>query len=467
MARANHSKKNYLKLFDYIDKQTAYDEEDVKRHFARQAFVRQLHVTKNYLNAMILKSLRSFHARQSVSQHLKRLLQNVEILFKRELFNQCERSINQGLQLARRYERLPDLAELLGWKRRLILETEGQSQGAEKLNELLEEEKSALEKNLRIHDYWNITINLFDFLKTPEERERIYPEPVLLEDISMATTVQARLLYHHINYAKKTIAGHLEAGEAEIRSMIAYLESQPAFVSEDPTSYVTAVTNLIGFYLRTKKIAPIPELLERIKKVPATYGLKEANPLTIKVRFRTYNIELEYCRDTKQFDRATALGEEISEFFEKYVEKVPLDYRLLIFYQLSYVFFMKKDYQKALMWLNRIFRSNYGLVREDIQSYAQLLNLILHFELGNTIILKYAVASCRRFLRKKRDLCDFEKVLLRFFSKITMATKDKYHELFIRLSKELFAQTSEHEMHDACDYLDFKEWIATKLDTSC
>ena len=39
---------------------------------------------------------------------------------------------------------------------------------------------------------------------------------------------------------------------------------------------------------------------------------------------------------------------------------------------------MIKDHSTALKWLNQILSGNYGLTREDIQSFARFLNLMIH-----------------------------------------------------------------------------------------
>ena len=51
----------YMRLYDEIEKQTengVYDEEKIKKTFAGEKFVKQLHVTKNYLFNAILRSLK-------------------------------------------------------------------------------------------------------------------------------------------------------------------------------------------------------------------------------------------------------------------------------------------------------------------------------------------------------------------------------------------------------------------------
>jgi hypothetical protein len=80
---------NYVKLFDAIDKQDIYDESAIKDVFKDSKFVRQLHVTKNQLIKLILKSLRNYHSSISVESELNLILRNIELLFRKELFGIC------------------------------------------------------------------------------------------------------------------------------------------------------------------------------------------------------------------------------------------------------------------------------------------------------------------------------------------------------------------------------------------
>ena len=127
---------------------------------------------------------------------------------------------------------------------------------------------------------------------------------------------------------------------------------------------------------------------------------------------------------------------------------------------------MKKRYTNALKWTNEIVNTSFGALREDIQSYTRFLNLMIHFELKNNFVLKYSVESCRRFLKKKRKLYDFERVLLNFFSKVSISLPEKYETLFIKLKEELFRNTEESLRESALDYLDFESWINEKISSN-
>jgi hypothetical protein len=52
--------KNYLRIFDAIDKQKVYDEEALKKQFAKETFIKHLPSEKNHLYKLILKALRAY-----------------------------------------------------------------------------------------------------------------------------------------------------------------------------------------------------------------------------------------------------------------------------------------------------------------------------------------------------------------------------------------------------------------------
>jgi len=463
-ASTGNGNKNYLLLFDYLDRQEVYNEKALKEHFKDKTFSRQLHVTKIYLNNLILKSLRNYHAKISKGAELKDLLRDIEILFKKELFAQCHYVIEKAIKTARKYDRLPELLELYFWKRKLQLAKRDHFENRQLLNQLLHEEKETLEKLFNLNGFWDLTLNMFDNINQDNLTDHKFLEnPLLRNDGEAANSFPAKTLYFHVLYAYHTVTRNAVEAERKLTELIEFLEAHPEKISDDPASYVTALNNKIGHYLFNKKLDRIPELLEKVKSIPEKYGLSEQNPFTIKLQVRRYNLELELYRDTRDYEKGVQLAQEVGAFVEKYNTRVPLDYQLLFYYQFAYFHFMLNDYQNALNWLNEILRTNYGTLREDIQSYAQLLNLVIHFELGNTMILKYAVESCRRFLKKKRNLQPFENALLKFFAKISMSSPGEHKKLMRKLHSDLFIGMEEAAIQNVLDYFDFRGWLDRKV----
>ena len=78
--------KNYIRLFDAIEKQKQYDDEAIKEMFKGETFIKHLPSEKNHLNKLILKSLRAYHADNSVSAQLAEEIKNIEILYEKALY---------------------------------------------------------------------------------------------------------------------------------------------------------------------------------------------------------------------------------------------------------------------------------------------------------------------------------------------------------------------------------------------
>src|SRR5687767_10992763 len=72
--------KNYVKLFNAIDKQDTYDEQKLRKELADESFVKHLRNEKHHLYEMILKSLRTQYQAGAPSIQIRNLLQDAEML---------------------------------------------------------------------------------------------------------------------------------------------------------------------------------------------------------------------------------------------------------------------------------------------------------------------------------------------------------------------------------------------------
>ncbi len=450
---------NYLLLFDEIDKQVSYDERAIKKKFSGQTFIKQLHVTKNYLNQLILKSLRNYNSKMSKEAELKDIQRNIEILLKKELFGQCLQIVEKGLSVAGQYEKWPDMLNLLKIKRTILRNQRGTYGALQELNKITKLEQSVLQKLSHLSSYWDLTINIFSTFgeqQTPETNR-------LLNSTDFADSFQSKLLYHYIWQAIHFTRNDLKQARLVMEKAIFDWEEDEHQIYENPGAYLTALNNLVGIALQAKQYEYAEQMLYKIRRVPIRYDLKKNNPIAVKAMLQSYNVELEMYRDTQQADRGIEVIPKVRTYLDDKALVIPKSYELLLYYQFSNLHYLNEDYSEALKYLNIILAGKYDKTRQDIQSYAHLSFLIIHFELSNMILLRYAVESCRRFLKKKGSLQNFEKVLLSAFSKLSTIPKLDYKEQFKKLKKELFTGLSEKEKNNILDYLNFEVWIEKNL----
>ena len=215
-ASSNNENNNYSLLFEAIDKQDIYDESAIKEKFQNKTFINQLHVTKNYLNQLILKSLRNFHSTISKDAEIKDLLRDIEILLKKDLFQQCEQVIDKALKIASLYEKWPDVLNLLDIKRRLLLNIKGSNQALDDLKKINEEELEALLKIEHISMYWDVSANLFSNLT---EIKALLENPYVADE-AHADSLQAKTLYHYIWQTIHVVQGNPKKARETLEKII-------------------------------------------------------------------------------------------------------------------------------------------------------------------------------------------------------------------------------------------------------
>lgn len=454
---------NYLKLFEFLKKQEIYDEQKLRNKFKGERFLKQLHVTKNYLYQLLLKSLRNFHSTISADAEIKSLLRNVEILFSKELYDTSFSELKKAEKLANKFENLNALLEILHWKKKFVLNKSGTETLL--LKNIVHEEKDVLENIFLQNENWELTSSVFQIFKTDKKRL----EDFLQKKPPKDAPLQRQISFYNLKYIFDVINQEASKGLESLDYIIDLFEKHPARIKDDPSSYARVMNNKVSFFIFQKQYIPVLPLLKKIRSIPTTYQLKNANQFSIKLRLRTYNIELEMYRDLKEFQKGIEVIETIEKDLLENDKIVPPDYQVMLRYQFAYIYFMQKDYSNSLKWVNEIIQTPYKNYRKDLQSYSRILNLMIHFELGNIIVLKYAVENCRRFLRKPTEfrgtqhVLPFAKVLLHFFAKICNAPHATYQEHFQRLEKDLLESEPRILDENILDYLDIKSWLVEKL----
>lgn len=457
-------KNNYINLFKVIDSQENYDSNEIKELFKNSKFIKQLHVTKNYLTKQILKSIRNDNPVKSINTKLNNLLSEIEILFNRELFDQCLFITQKSEAIAKEYEKHNYINIILDWKQKLYLQKRNVINDKILFDEIFTEKYKSLDSAKTENEYWNLTISQFEYFGKPlEEKEDFFQNP-LLNNIKNANTLRSKINFHHIHYSNLVTINKPNEAVEHLNTIVNEIEAHPNRITENPSPYITTLNNKVSLLLNIRNYDQIPSLLNKIRAIPENFNIEDKEKISTKLNVRTYNVELEMYRDIKMYDRALELIPVVESYLSKNQKSITNDYTVLFYYQFAYIYFMVEDYSKALYWTNRLFENDLANIRADIYTYARFLNLMIHFELKNNIVLKYAVDATRKNFRKRRNLLNFEKVLLKFFSKISMANKSEYDILFNELKTNLFAKTEKHKRNDILDYIDFESWIDKKLD---
>ena len=126
---------------------------------------------------------------------------------------------------------------------------------------------------------------------------------------------------------------------------------------------------------------------------------------------------------------------------------------------------MQKQYQKSLKWINELINNNYGNVRMDLQCMSRIMNIVIHYELGNHDFISSLVRSTKRFLTKVERKFKVETSFLKFANKNLQDPYDlDLKPAFEKEIEELTVLTKEPFEKRAIEYFDLISWLKTKTE---
>lgn len=449
---------NYLRLFNAMDQQDDYDEEAINRQFKNERFVMQLHVTKNYLRKILMKSQRNFHAQLSKDAQLKDLLRNVELLYHKELYQHCKTELKSAEKTARKYELSTGMIEVLNWQRKL--EQVAHPQNYQTFNEILSSQKKEIEATSNKYMYWKVAVEVSGALKgdTGDKYKNMLSNP------SNAITLEAKVLHYNTKYFLLLQQDKPIEAENTLYELMGIFEKYPHRLTEDPELYISSINNLLSYLVFIKKYDQALQLIDKIKKLYDDFSITSENRTLLKQISRTYNIELEIFKDKKLQDQDITFLEKTEQFLKMNRNRLPKEYLISFWFQLAGIYFMRKDFSHSMHWLNQILNTKFKAIRLDLQVQARMLNLMVHLEHQNFFVLRYFVDSTRRFIRNIKYQEEYERVLLAFFSGISKVPLLEYKDRFRELHHQLFPANKDALIPPGIlDYIDYKEWLEDKI----
>ncbi|MDP1623882.1 MAG: hypothetical protein Q8M08_16280 [Bacteroidales bacterium] len=474
-AEANRHSSNYIRLFDAINKQKSYNEADIKAVFRTEKFIKQLHVTKNYLYTLILKCLHVYHAELSADSRIKELLHYVEILYKKGLYDQCRRVLYQTRKIAKENDSHLTLIEIIEWHCKIAFN----------ITKVKELEKYVCDEYFEETEIIKVIKNKSDFrklfyeililnnkgtpIRTDEELnmyEKVISNPLLRND-RLATSYYSLIMFCYIQAYYLLNKGDVEGSSVYNFRIVELMEANPKQIKETPVNYVAALNNLIYAGIHLKEYDASLNALNKMRDITVKYKISKdlSYDLTKKIFIRSSFLELELYKESGEFKKANNLISEIQERVELLQVNDISRYTLFLYYDISFIYFATNNYSKALQWINKII--NISGIKEpvDIFCFARILNLLIHYELGNNQTVNYIYKSDLHFFKKRKKLYKVE-ILIFDFIKHTILKEASGKSLkkdFELLKNELIKNTVAPKDKKALQYFDYILWVDSKI----
>ena len=460
---SGRGKNNSVRLFEAIDKQKEYDEAKVIAKFKGEVFTKQFSVAKNYLYAQLLKSLRSFHDGKSVNSQLSALLLEVELLYQKALYDQCAKLIKKGLKLAVTFERHPYEMLFLGWHEenehaRTNLEAVSKhvAEGFQREYEVIKRFKNYREHREQTVRIWVTT--RVNTLARKDERTSISDllDLEMLQDEDYATSfVSMHQRFFALSHYHRQL-GNLDQSHEVRRRHAQLFDDHPHFREEYQKSYLFILKNLGAIEFALKDYEAMRITVARVQGVEAQNERNKSLHYSVQL-----SLALSLWGYTGAYDENLNHIKKLEEDFDENQQGLGSSEESEIFYLLAEIHFIGGAFKQSLRWVNRYLDESRPDFLQDYTAFMRIMNMMVHFELGNVDVIESLVRSTDRYLKKSNKLYEVEGILLRFFR--TQAprniSRSEREEGFRRLRAELAGhQAVFHE------YFPFIAWLDAKLE---
>lgn len=464
--------KNYLKIFDAIDKQDDYDEEIIKHQFKGEIFIKHFPSEKNHLYKLILKSLRAYHADNSISSILKQEIKNIEILYKKALFKECNKFLGRAKKMAVAHEKFYYLFELMNWEKLLLEEAYEAGEFTRDIDELIDEEQDIIEKlrNLAAYHVLYSKINFVfrsgGFVRSVEDKavvEEISNHP-LIKGKNTALSNRAATICYYIQGFCAMANRDTELSYQKFKRVKEILDENELIKNDLPKRYTRTLYNILVNLIDMGRQEDAKMLIQDMRKLQDEEAFSSTD-IQVLIFRSTYQGELKLHHRHGTFEEAIPLIDEVIEGFATFDGKISKEQELIFNYGIAYTYFGANQFSKALQWNNKVLNDNEPNLRQDIYSYSRLFNLIIHYELGNFDLMEYILKSTMRYLNKRQRDYDMEVLILSYIKKITRAHYGAdLKPIFVALENDLKTKLTERSDTVIFDYFDYIAWARSKIE---
>lgn len=463
--------KKYILLFDLIDKQQKFDEAAILRK-EPSLLPRQLSNLKAHLYKKILQSIRRYDQAHVIDIQIREMIDHTQILFNRSLYGQCTSLLKKAKKLAQKIDNLELQLEILKWEKNVLTQTVG-SRNQIRANKIIEDVQNTNSRINNVNNFTNLSVKLnslylkIGFIRNQSDYEKVINifNASIFDVDEEELSLNEKLNLYHLLVGYYFFLQDFEKGHLYAKKWVNLFDMNKEIKNSKIETYLNAINNLMiaEFKLyRYHDFVASSKRLRDLRRSPK--GMSNEN-IQLKLLKYTYVHEFNRFFMLGDFDIGVSLINKLKPGLENFISQLDNHSRLIMYYKLACLYFGNSNYNQSITWLNRILNYENIDLREDIHSFARILNLISHYELGNMDVIDYYIRSTYRFLLKKEDMHLFQKYILRFLKVLSAEfTEARLVPEFKKLRSQLLPLQENPFEKRAFIYFDIISWLESKIE---
>ncbi|PSR03433.1 MAG: hypothetical protein BRD50_05930 [Bacteroidetes bacterium SW_11_45_7] len=469
------SDKKYTMLFDAIEKQDQYDEEELKQQLQESGIIKHLSSEKNYLYQLILKALNTCYSDIKVETEILEYRKTIEILKLKGLYQHAIPLLEKAKKKSAEHELHEHLQQLTKkeielyrymWDFDKVEEIEGEYnkikhqhvQNAELEDQYRQLNNSVYNKMMRYHIVRQP--HVLDSLEQQAGRDLYQSEPLNETFTARKSFLTFWLVYH---YLKQDYNACLTYNNR----LLALFDQYPKQKRERIKDYVKALTNEVTLQTRLKTYGQLKDTLDWAQNIKEQLPLTKRFPeLRYELFQAIHKTNLVRLTDLGQFQKARQIWEnEVEPGLSYFTDIVKVSDKMDFLTLAHQIYFANEAFEQSLHYVNQLLEEfTKTQVRYDLFSYCKIMVLIIHYELDNRIMVANSITSTYRYLKRKENMMKSEQTLLRFLRKTPdiVTTQDELAHLK-ELRQEILELRKDPQELLMLEHFNYIDWIDSKL----
>ncbi len=463
---ASKQAQNYLLLFDAMDKQKEHDENALKDKLGSNLSASGYSQVKSYLLDAILRSLTDYYDGHLVSDTINNLVASAKVLFKKSMELDGAKYLTKAKALAHKVEDLQAILTIIKLEKHVLVLYYDEDFDARR-DILLDEEQEVIEKLLTINAVQKVNLQLFSRLKKYRylrgEDDKKKAQQLIDADIMKGedwkNTTQAKLLYYGAHlYYHDLVKENLKAMEYAQHMLDAW-HAHPEFLHEHMFRYLSIFQNFMNECWQNRLFEEIPPKLEM---------LRQLKPKSLELRSRIFEVhslgDIMYHMSPNNMRSYLPRIDTFLEELNAVKETIRPNLRWQYIYNISVFCLFTGNFDRALELLNLLeIEENYDQVHGQ-KSGVLILNLMIHYNLGNTDLLPHLIRNTERAF-KKHEIDELGFTFLKFMRHLINAPLNERKQIMEGYLQETIELEAANEGKPSiAQLIDWKLWLRSHLE---
>jgi hypothetical protein len=165
-----------------------------------------------------------------------------------------------------------------------------------------------------------------------------------------------------------------------------------------------------------------------------------------------------------EFKEGLCIIPEVTQGIEKFKNQIDPHHVMMFYYKIACLYFGLEDYEKCIVYLNKIINNKHLRMREDLLCFTRVLSVVAHYEAGFDYHLETHLRETYKFLIKMNDLHEVQKAMIRFVRSLGDIYPHELKSAFVKLHEELKQYEDDPYERRAFLYLDVLSWLESKIE---